>query len=102
MEIKGRYWWKFNVKSEPNMNARSIIAWLFRRIATAIDGLPSLSLEMESTPVVSKEERVQIMHAGLDLSKGLFKDAAKRESLEEMMREHKPHLFREDSCKTKS
>ena len=92
-ELRISYWWRFHIKSESDGSIRSVAAWLFRRIATVIDGKPSLSIDVASTPCVSEEERSEIIHRGIHYACEMFKEAVKREALEEGMRETMPDLY---------
>ena len=99
--VKVRFWYRFHVASQSDGTLRSRVAWFFRRFATLIDGKPSVSMDIASTPCVNNEERQEIVHYGIDLAAKMFKEAVRREAMEEGMREAMPELYGEGSCKTK-
>lgn len=101
-------WFKFHVfdrkgAKEHQKGFRAWLAWSFRRLADRIDGAKSMSVDIQSTPSLSEQQKNHVMNCGLNLANSLFQELVEAEALEEGMREALPELYRdrEDSCKTK-
>ncbi|BES72190.1 hypothetical protein RE428_32080 [Marinobacter nanhaiticus D15-8W] len=92
-DIRISYWWQFHVKGASDGSIRSMAAWFFRKIGSLIDGKPSLTVDIESTPCVSKQEQVEIIRRGLDEASKMFEAAVRREAMEVAMRETHPERY---------
>jgi hypothetical protein len=72
---------------------RSWLAYTARRLADAIDGLESITIEITSTPQIPKSEQIDVINCGLEHSRNLFVELVRQEALSESMREFCPELY---------
>lgn len=101
-KFTGSYWFKFHAMDsegakERKRGFRSWLAWAVRSIADKIDGADSMTIEVQSIPVIPMAERSALIKRGLTHSRNLFVELVKHESTNEAMREHLPELYSEDA-----
>lgn len=75
---------------------RAWLAWGFRWLADAIDGKLSVALDVDSTPMLSPEEKAAAIQRGLVHAKDLFVELVKLKAVDEEMRGRLPELYRDE------
>lgn len=89
------YRYHLDVRESPPEGAgwRSRLAWRLRHLADRLDYGNSLRMEVDSQPWIGAHEAARCVERGMTLSSKLIAEAARARAVENLMQDHRPHLF---------
>lgn len=92
MTITSSYWYSFRVNTSTTW--REKLGTLLRRAAQRIDGRDYVAIDIVTIPPLSSSQRLDCIKTGLDAVVLAIKHELHAETIEGVMREERPDLYR--------
>lgn len=82
---------------EAGAGLRSLIAWQLRALADRLDKHRSLAMRISTDSAISRRVETECITRGMAHSQRLIEESASAQAVEDLIREHCPGLYSEES-----